>query len=217
MQRKERFLNLISIKPHIMKKIILALILLTACAAAYGQYIPEGTAKRHGSSIRIDGQKLTPAQQNLLLSDIDGIDYTRTWKNANLTRKWGIGLTAAGGTVAVVGAGGTLVMVIATALGVVIGAGAGAVVGSVGGEETASETASQAANNVAEEMGPKIAAWSAVMGVGVVSTAVGIPLWVAGSKKMGKIVKTYNGTARHADSGLYFGPTASGAGLAYRF
>ena len=200
-----------------MKKIILALVLLTACAAAYGQYIPDGIAKRHGSKIRIDGQKLTPEQQTLLLSDIDGIDYTRAWKNANLTRKWGIGLTAAGGTVAVVGAGGTLVMIIATAFGVVIGAGAGAVVGSVGGEETASETASEAANNVADEMAPKINAWATVTGVGLVSTAVGIPLWITGSSKMSKIVKTYNGAPRHSDSGLYFGPTASGAGFAYVF
>ena len=200
-----------------MKKIILALVLLTACAAAYGQYIPEGTAKRHGSKISINGQKLTKEQQLVLLSDIDGQDYNRQWDKGRITRGWGMGHTIGGGTVAVVGAGGTMVMIIATALGVVIGAGAGAVVGSVGGEETASETASEAANNVAEEMGPKIAAWSAVTGVGLVSTAVGIPLWVTGSKKMGKIVKTYNGTSRHTDSGLYFGPTASGAGLAYRF
>ena len=200
-----------------MKKIILALVLLTACAAAYGQYIPDGTAKRHGSKIRIDGQKLTPEQQIMLLSDIDGTDYNRQWNRAKATRGWGIGLTAAGGTVAVVGAGGTMVMVIATALGVVIGAGAGVVVGSVGGEETASETASEAANNVAEEMAPKINAWMAVTGVGLVSTAVGIPLWVSGSKKMSKIVKTYNHAPRHSDSGLYFGPTASGAGFAYVF
>lgn len=202
-----------------MKKFVLALVLLTACAAAYAQYlpIPEGQAKRIGSKIRIDGQKLTPEQQTLLLQDIDGVDYTRKWNNARLTRNWGIGLTAAGGTVAVVGAGGTLVMVLATAFGVAIGAGAGAVVGSVGGEETASDTASEAANNVAEEMGPKIAAWMGVTGVGLVSTAVGIPLWVVGSSKMGKIVKTYNGSARHSDSGLYFGPTASGAGLAFVF
>ncbi|MBR6305502.1 MAG: hypothetical protein IKR38_01815 [Bacteroidales bacterium] len=200
-----------------MKKIILAIVLLTACAAAYGQYIPDGTAKRYGSKIRIDGQKLTPQQQVMLLSDIDGKDYNRSWKNANLTRKWGIGLTAAGGTVAVVGAGGTLVMIIATAFGVGLGAVAGAMAGSVGGEEQASETASEAADNVAEEMGPKIAAWATVTGVGLVSTAVGIPLWITGSSKMGKIVKTYNGAARHADSGLYFGPTASGAGFAYVF
>ena len=202
-----------------MKKFVLALVLLTACAAAYAQYlpIPEGQAKRIGSKIRIDGQKLTPEQQTLLLQDIDGVDYTRKWNNARLTRNWGIGLTAAGGTVAVVGAGGTLVMVLATAFGVAIGAGAGAVVGSVGGEETASDTASEAANNIAEEMGPKIAAWMGVTGVGLVSTAVGIPLWVVGSSKMGKIVKTYNGSARHSDSGPYFGPTASGAGLAFVF
>ena len=104
-----------------MKKIILAIVLLTACAAAYGQYIPEGTLKRSGSGMKINGQKLSKEQQTLLLSDIDGNDYTRTWKNANLTRKWGIGLTAAGGTVAVVGAGGTMVMAIAAALGVAIG------------------------------------------------------------------------------------------------
>lgn len=201
-----------------MKKIILALVLLTACAAAYGQYlpIPDGQAKRFGSKIRIDGQKLTKEQQILLLQDIDGVDYSRKWDNARITRDWGIGLTAAGSAVTVVGACGTAVMAIAAALGIAIGASAGAIVGSVGGEETASDTASQAANNVAEEMGPKIAAWMAVTGVGLASTAVGIPLWAVGSSKMGKIVKTYNGT-RHADSGLYLGPTSSGAGIAFVF
>lgn len=217
MQRKECFLNLIIIKPHSMKKIILALVLLTACAAAYAQYIPDGTAKRVGSKIRIDGQKLTKEQQLVLLSDIDGKDYTRDWNKGRITRGWGMGLTIGGGTVAVVGACGTMIMLVATAFGVAIGAGTGAIVGSIGGEEAASETASEAANNVAEEMTPIINALATVTGVGVVSTAVGIPLWVVGSKKMGKIVKTYNGTSRHADSGLYFGPTASGAGLAYVF
>ena len=108
-------------------------------------------------------------------------------------------------------------MALAAVLGIAIGAGAGAVVGSVGGEETASDTASEAANNVADEMGPKIAAWAAVTGAGLVTTAVGIPLWISGGSKMSKIVKTYNGSARHTDSGLYFGPTASGAGLAFVF
>lgn len=201
-----------------MKKILLALILLTACAAAYGQYlpIPDGTLKRSGTKMKIDGIRLSPEQQALLLQDIDGKDYTRAWKSAKAARNWGIGLTSAGATVAVVGAGGTMVMAIAAALGVAIGASAGAIVGSVGGEEAASDSANEAANNVAEEMGPKIAAWAAVTGAGLVSTAVGIPLWVAGSNKMSKIVKTYNGS-HHADSGLYFGPTASGAGFAYVF
>ena len=202
-----------------MKKLILALVLLTACAAAYAQYlpIPDGTLKRHGTKMSIDGQRLSKEQQILLLQDIDGTDYTRTWDKGKITRNWGMGLTLGGGTVAVVGACGTMVMVIATALGVVIGASAGAIVGSVGGEETASETASEAADNVADEMGPKIAAWATVTGVGAVSTAVGIPLWISGSKKMSKVVKTYNAQRYHSDSGLYFGPTASGAGFAYVF
>ena len=201
-----------------MKKIILALVLLTACAAAYGQYIPDGTLKRVGTTMKIDGVRLTPQQQEYLLQDIDGKDYTRAWDRAKAARNWGIGLTTVGGTVAVVGAGGTMVMVIATALGVAIGASAGAIVGSVGGEDAASDSASQAADNVATEMGPKINTWLAVTGVGVVSTAVGIPLWISGSSKMSKIVKTYNGSSRHSDAGLYFGPTASGgAGLAFVF
>lgn len=202
-----------------MKKLFLAIILLAACYAAYAQYlpIPEGTMKRSGSHMKINGQKLSIEQQALVLQDIDGKDYTKDWKKADLTRKWGTGLTIGGGTVAVVGACGTMVMVIATALGVVFGASAGAVVGSVGGEETASETASEAANNVAEKMSPQIVAWTAVTGAGLVTTAVGIPLWVSGGKKMNKIVKAYNGRSRYSDSGVYFGPTASGAGFAYVF
>lgn len=176
-----------------MKRWIIALVFLAlAAGSASAQYIPDGTVKRKGCGMKVDGQKLTWDQQAYILSDIDGNDCTQQWIRARKVRGWGIGLTTGGATVTVVGAGATLVMVVATALGVAFGAGVGAVAGSVGGEEQAQESANDAAQQVADEMTPKINACMAVTGVGLVTTVVGIPMWVSGTKKMNKIVKAYN-------------------------
>ena len=140
----------------------------------------------------MDKQKLNWEQQAYILSDIDGKDCTQQWIRARKVRGWGIGLTAGGATVTVVGAGATMVMVLATALGVAFGAGVGAMAGSIGGEEQAQESANDAAQQVADDMEPKINACLAVTGAGIVTTAVGIPMWISGTSKMNKIVKAYN-------------------------
>ena len=179
-----------------MKRWIIALVFLAlAAGSASAQYIPDipdGTVKRKGCGMKVEKQKLNWEQQAYILSDIDGKDCTHDWIKARKTRGWGIGLTTGGASVAVVGAGATMVMVVVAALGTAIGAGVGAVAGSIGGEEQAQESANDAAQQVAEEMAPKINACLAVTGVGLVTTVVGIPLWATGSAKMNKIVKAYN-------------------------
>lgn len=200
-----------------MKRWIIALVFLAlAAGSASAQYIPDGTVKRKGSGMKVDGQKLNWDQQAYILSDINGQDRTADWIKARKVRGWGIGLTTGGATVTVVGAGATMVMVLATALGVAFGAGAGAIAGSIGGEEQAQESANEAAQQISDEMTPKINACLAVTGVGLVTTAVGIPLWVSGTKKMNKIVKAYN-----AGPSIAYCPTsnsvAPGVGISVRF
>ncbi|MBQ9652817.1 MAG: hypothetical protein IJV32_01155 [Bacteroidales bacterium] len=73
-----------------MKKLLLALALMTACFAASAQYVPSGTAKRSGGHINIDGERLTQEQQTVFLSDINGQDFTAQWKRNNTWRKTGI-------------------------------------------------------------------------------------------------------------------------------
>ena len=211
-----------------MKRWIIALVFLAlAAGSASAQYIPDGTVKRKGCGMKVDRQKLTWDQQAYILSDIDGKDCTQAWIRARKTRGWGIGLTTGGATVTVVGAGATVVMLFATALGVAFGAGVGAMAGSIGGEEQAQESANEAANQVADEMTPKINACLAVTGVGLVTTIVGIPMWVSGTTKMNKIVKAYNNSNLAFEPEFKVGPSfayspanntvAPGVGLTVRF
>lgn len=211
-----------------MKRWIIALIFLAlAAGSAFAQYIPDGTVKRKGCGMKVDKQKLNWDQQSYILSDIDGKDCTKAWIKARKTRGWGIGLTTGGATVTVVGAGATMVMVLATALGVAFGAGFGAMAGSVGGEEAAQESANEAAQQVADDMEPKINACLAVTGVGIVTTAVGIPMWISGTSKMNKIVKAYNKSNLAFEPEFKVGPSfayspsnntvAPGVGITVRF
>ena len=191
-----------------MKRWIITLVFLAlAVGSASAQYIPDGTVKRKGSGMKVEKQKLNWDQQAYILSDINGKDCTKDWINARRTRGWGIGLTAGGATVTVVGAGATMVMVLAAALGVAFGAGAGAIAGSVGGEEASQEAASDAAQQVADEMAPKINACMAVTGVGFVTTIVGGSMWIAGNSKMNKIVKSYNLSHLAFEPEFNFGPS----------
>ena len=200
-----------------MKRWIIALVFLAlAAGSASAQYIPDGTVKRKGCGMKVDKQKLNWEQQAYILSDINGHDYTQQWIRARKTRGWGIGLTAGGATVTVVGAGATVVMLFATALGVAFGAGVGAMAGSVGGEEAAQESANEAANQVAEDMQPILDACVAVTGAGFVTTLVGIPMWISGTSKMNKIVKAYNAGPSFAYSPAS-NSIAPGVGLTVNF
>ena len=191
-----------------MKRWIIALVFLAlAAGSASAQYIPDGTVKRKGCGMKVDKQKLSWDQQAYILSDIDGKDCTQAWIKARKTRGWGIGLTAGGATVTVVGAGATVVMGLVTALGVAFGAGVGAMAGSVGGEEAAQESANEAANQVAEDMQPILDACVAVTGAGFVTTLVGIPMWISGTSKMNKIVKAYNNSNLAFEPEFKVGPS----------
>lgn len=211
-----------------MKRWIIALLFLAlAAGSASAQIIPDGTVKRKGCGMKVDKEKLTWDQQAYILSDINGNDCTQAWIEARKIRGWGIGLTAGGATVTVVGAGATLVMGLATVLGVAFGAGAGAIAGSVGGEEASQEAANDAANQVAEEMQPILNTCLAVTGAGLVSTVVGIPMWITGTSRMNKIVKAYNNSHLAFEPEVQFGPSfafspatqtvAPGVGFTVRF
>jgi hypothetical protein len=211
-----------------MKRWIITLLFLAlSVGSATAQYIPGGTVKRRGCGMKVDKQKLSWEQQAYILSDIDGQDCTKAWIKARRTRGWGIGLTAGGATVTVVGAGATVVMGLATALGVAFGAGAGALAGSIGGEQQAQESANEAANQVAEDMKPILDACVAVTAAGFVTTVVGIPMWIAGTSRMNKIVKAYNNSHLAFEPEVQFGPSfayspalhtvAPGVGLTVNF
>ena len=78
-----------------MKRCILILFLLTLSLAASAQYV-----HRRGGHMTRDKEKIALEEQQLILSDINGIDYNGVWKDYNGWRKTGLGLTIGGSVVA---------------------------------------------------------------------------------------------------------------------
>jgi len=196
-----------------MKKIlaIIGLFLLTVCA--YAQYVPEHVAKRSGCTIKLDGQKLSPAQALELVSDIDGEDYSAQWKKARGWRTGGIVMVSVGG---VAFAGGTtffLAGVMITATGAIVGGA----VGAIGGQDSANS----AANKGAKAGVPYMIGGLSAAAVGVALLGGGIPLIVVNCKKMDKIVGQYNEmyvpAPETTDVEFTFGGTPNGIGLCLNF
>ena len=189
-----------------MKRLFLTCFLLLVSVALWGQYA--GVAKRSGTHIKLDGERLTPEQQVALLSDIGGVDYNEPWTRAAKLRNTGLGLTIGGSVVSVAGLATTFIGAVASAFGAAIGAAAGAIGGSIGGEEAAQQGANAGS--------PYITGGLVATFTGLAATVTGVTLLSVGGTRMRRITDTYNETNRES-ARLYFGPTASGVGLALQF
>ena len=192
-----------------MKRWIFILFFLTLTLSASAQYI-----SRKGGHIVQDGQKLSKAEAQALLSDIDGVDYSNAWYGYNAWRNTGLGLTIGGGVAvgggAVVFMGGVLVSVV----GVAVGAGAGAI-GGPDGAAAGAEAGAKAGQ-------PLMTGGLIAMGVGAVCLGTGIPLLSVNAHRMNRIVKDYNGsipapTVEEPAVEVAFGPAPSGIGLTVNF
>ena len=184
---------------------MVALVLLSV--GAWAQYAGTGTAKRAGTSIKVDGVKLSREEQAALLSDIGGTDYNPAWQKAKAGRNAGMGLTIGGSLVAMTG-GAVFVLGVTSML---VGASLGAVFGSIGGEEGAQQGA-QAGVAAGE---PYINGGLIATGVGLAAVGAGIPLMAVNCKRLNNIVKDYNGERPEAQ--LSLGPTGNGLGLTLSF
>ena len=204
-----------------MKKIITVLVLLAAAVSAYAQYATPALAERKGCTIKIDGEKLSHQEANLLMADIDGEDYSAQWARARGWRTAGISMIAGGGAIAAGGAMTVLIGALTSALGATIGGATGAIVGSIGGEEQAQQSASEAAQKGADAGKPIITGGLIAMGLGLGVHIAGIPLTVVNSVKMSKLVDRYNESLPEPEPApqmeLSFGPTISGVGLRLSF
>lgn len=175
-----------------MRKLLFVLILAAVSFAAQAQYATVPAAKRVGCRIKLDDQKLTPAQSALLMSDIAGEDYSPDWCKARGWRAAGISMISGGAVLAVGGAVTAMVGLLTSALGAGIGAATGAIVGSIGGEEAAQEAGSQGAQQGAEAGVPITTAGLIIMGVGTGIHIAGVPITVVNSVKMSRLVDKYN-------------------------
>lgn len=204
-----------------MKKIVSVLILLVVAVSAYAQYATPALAERKGCTIKIDGERLSHQEANLLMSNIDGEDYSADWAKARGWRTAGISMIAGGGAIAAGGVMTVLIGALTSALGATIGAAAGATVGSIGGEEQAQQSASEAAQKGADAGKPIITGGLIAMGVGLATHVAGIPLTVVNSVKMSKLVDKYNESLPEPQPApeieLSFGATRNGVGLCLSF
>ena len=203
-----------------MKKIFSILVFLAMAVSAYAQYATPALAERKGCTIKIDGEKLSHHEAELLMSNIGGEDYSAQWAKARGWRTAGISMIAGGGAIA---AGGAVTVLIGAALGATVGAVAGATVGSIGGEEQAQQSASEAAQKGADAGKPIINGGLIAMGLGLATHSAGIPLTVVNSVRMSKLVDKYNEANEPSESKepgevlLSFGTTRNGVGLCISF
>lgn len=206
-----------------MKKFFTVLVLLVVAVSAHAQYATPALAERKGCTIKIDGEKLSHQEANLLMSNIDGEDYSAQWAKARGWRTAGISMIAGGGAIAAGGAITVLIGALTSALGATVGAVAGATVGSIGGEEQAQQSASEAAQKGADAGKPIINGGLIAMGLGFAAHIAGIPLIVVNSVKMSKLVDKYNESLPAAEPQpvpemeLSFGATRNGIGLCLSF
>ena len=204
-----------------MKKIVSVLILLVVAVSAYAQYATPALAERKGCTIKIGDQKLSKTEADILMSNIDGEDYSADWAKARGWRTAGISMIAGGGGVEAVGLSTVLIGALTSLLGATGGAIAGAVVGSIGGEETAKQTGQEAAQKGAQAGVPIMTTGGIIALVGALVHVAGIPLTVVNSVKMSKLVDRYNESLPEPEPSpemeLSFGPTCNGVGLRLSF
>lgn len=159
-------------------------------------------AHRKGTKIKLDGVVLTPEQQTLLLSNIDGYDYNEYWAHLRSKRHLGNGLAIGGSALVGVGAACEVVAVGYIVVGVLV----------------AALTLGQAdMDEIMKPAGYFAAGGLASAGVGASVMAVGIPIRVKADKKMKATCEGYNNATERVEKSVIFGSTQSGIGLSYNF
>ena len=159
-------------------------------------------AHRKGTKIKLDGIKLTPEQQSLLLSNIDSEDYNPAWADYSKQRHLGNGLAIGGSSLMVLGAASEVI-----ALGLVV---SGVFVGIFSfGHADMDELMNPAAYFAVGGL--------AAGGIGAGAIAVGIPIRAKADKKMKATCDLYNNATERVEKSVIFGTTASGVGLSFNF
>ena len=195
-----------------MKRCLFILLLSILGTSAWAQYVPDGKVKlrkRPGSDISmyVKKHKVTEDEKLSILSDIDGKDYTNTWKTCHTINKVGFYTSGIGAAVGLVGFGiaayGGLGMFIES---LAIGVGR---IDSGGSEEDYGAA-------IKEKYSPYINNGSLVAAIGFSVWAIGGIVWAAGYIPMEYIVFKYNRSRNNAST-LALGPTNSGIGMSLSF
>ena len=201
-----------------MRKLFVFLLLLAVCTTAFAEpgskkeerkarkdsiKVAEMVGAHHkGTKIKLDGIKLTPEQQTLLLSNIDGVDFNEDWAGYRKQRHLGNGLAIGGSVMIGVGAAAEVVAVGYIVVGVLV----------------AAFTLGQAdMDELLKPAGYFAAGGLAAAGVGAGAMAVGIPIRVKADKKMKATCDGYNNATERVEKSVIFGSTASGVGLSFNF
>ena len=211
-----------------MKRIVVVFLCLMAWTGASAQFVPDGVLKRHGSSLKIDGVRLTDVEQELVLSDIEGKDYVEVWNNYSLRRKAAIKDTIKG-SVDLVGSAALLYggvwLFKMTGASILLTIFVSALAG--GGDPESQQEPNIDVGRTKLVLGSIAALDLAVVGGGIYFASKGISYLAGGvtsliisGVRMNDIVKRYNYSRLPNDNTigeLSLGPTNNGFGLRLTF
>ena len=182
-----------------MKRLFTILLFLALATSAWAQYIPEGPLEikpppRINFNFRIDGKRLSQAEQLAIFSDINGTDYTKTWNTCRIINNISVYTFGAGTAVCLLGIGYTAYYTMPQSMKDYFGIG----------------------KNSTEEMNQAHAEKGEIVGeIGLYIMTLGYTAWWLGSYlPMRYLVFIYNNEGRKHSSALSFGPTRNGIGLA---
>lgn len=186
-----------------MKRLFLAVFALLIAVSASAQYAIDPSSpseiRVRGSKIICDGEKLTKDQAAVLFSDFGGLDRGEEYLSNRAGYRTGVGLSAGGAAVFVVGVPASYV---ATAFAVAYGLAAG-----LGGEEV--------------PVGIPIALYSTYGATlaGALIMLAGIPTAAVYQHRIKTMANEYNELSYNNTKApvLTFGPTKSGVGMAINF
>ena len=199
--------------------------MLMSWTGASAQFVPEGVLSRRGNGLRMDGVLLTNLEKEMVLSDIDGVNYLDLWDKYCTDRKRGTKQTIRGsaevlGSVALLWGSVELFKVTGVSMATVVLMSASASNGS-------NEDRGLGENSLSAVIGGLLfldtsvfgsGLWMACAGVG--SLIRGITTLVVTGNKMNRIVHRYNDTHSTADDvigQISLGPTGNGFGLSVTF
>ena len=200
------------------KLFVFIILLMTVCTSAFAEPSAKKEARkarkdsikvaemvgahRKGTKIKLDGIVLTPEQQTLLLSNIDGVDFNEAWAGYRKQRRLGNGLAIGGSCFVALGAAAEVVAVGYVVVGVLVAA---LTLGAADMDE------------IMKPAGYFAAGGLAAAGVGAGVMAVGIPIRVKADKKMKATCEGYNNATERVEKSVIFGATNSGVGLSFNF
>lgn len=194
-----------------MRRLFFIVVLFGFSVVAYAQWIPQGHLDKAGSHLELDGKRLSQEEQDLLLSNVNGVNYSKQWAKATVRKRLFLGEFVLGGASIAGGLSMFAVHFLPFALGSIF-SGARA----KGDPDETKRIKAQ----LREEHLPGIRYSIIPILAGSALLSTGISFHAKYNRFMNNVVDYYNGDEeRQPELGtrLLLGPTPNGFGLALQF